>query len=52
MHFKWMIQNLVTMMMVISVQGWRMFLDKVDTKFNFGDKDYLSFEHITWISFH
>lgn len=23
---------------------------KADTKFNFGDKGYLSFEHITWVS--
>ena len=23
---------------------------EADTKFNFGDKGYLSFEHITWVS--
>lgn len=25
-------------------------VNKADTKFNFGDKGYLSFEHITWVS--
>lgn len=25
---------------------------EADTKFNFGDRGYLSFEHITWVSFH
>lgn len=24
---------------------------EADTKFNFGDKGYLSFEHITWVKF-
>lgn len=26
-------------------------IKEADTKFNFGDKGYLSFEHITWVSF-
>jgi hypothetical protein len=25
-------------------------INEADTKFNFGDKGYLSFEHITWVS--
>lgn len=25
-------------------------IKKADTKFNFGDKGYLQFEHITWVS--
>lgn len=25
-------------------------VNEADTKFNFGDKGYLSFEHITWVS--
>lgn len=26
-------------------------IKEADTKFNFGDKGYLSFEHITWVKF-
>lgn len=26
-------------------------IKEADTKFNFGDKGYLSLEHITWVSF-
>ena len=25
-------------------------INEADTKFNFGDKGYLAFEHITWVS--
>jgi hypothetical protein len=25
-------------------------INKADTEYNFGDKGYLSFEHITWVS--
>ena len=25
-------------------------VNEADTKYNFGDKGYLSFEHITWVS--
>lgn len=27
-------------------------IKEADTKFNFGNKGYLSFEHITWVSLH
>ena len=26
-------------------------VNEADTQFNFGDKGYLSFEHITWVRF-